>query len=151
MQDLPRKKLTPAETTLRLYALAFPETTEDFPWGHRAFKVNKKIFATLVSEKEVTTLSVKLPRSSKQALKEPFATPTHYGMGKYGWVTCTFDVGDQLPVKRLQAWIDESYRAVAPKKLVALLNEGIAPKARVGKNHAAPRLSASISYRSLTS
>ena len=33
-----------AETALRQHALAYPETTEEFPWGHRAIKVKGKAF-----------------------------------------------------------------------------------------------------------
>ena len=33
---------------LRKIAMGYPETVEDFPWGHAAYKVRKKIFLTLV-------------------------------------------------------------------------------------------------------
>ena len=33
------------ETRLRRAALAYPEATEDLPWGHPAFKVRGKAFA----------------------------------------------------------------------------------------------------------
>ena len=121
MHTEPREKLTPSEKILREYALGFPEVTEEFPWGHRAFKVKKKIFVTLGTEEGVTSLSFKLPKSGKAALKFPFATPTHYGLGKHGWVTVTFDCGDDLPMKDLKKWIDESYRAVAPKTVLKKL------------------------------
>jgi hypothetical protein len=51
----------------------------------------------------------------------PFAKPTEYGLGKSGWVTADFSNGEPPPLELLKAWIDESYRAQAPKKLVALL------------------------------
>jgi hypothetical protein len=38
------------------------------------------------------------------------------------WVTATFGPTDQPPVEILKGWIVESYRAVAPKKLVAELD-----------------------------
>jgi predicted DNA-binding protein (MmcQ/YjbR family) len=110
------RKLTRDEAALRKYALDRPETHEDFPWGHRAFKVRKKIFATLCAEDEEVSISVKLPQSRYEALKKSFAEPTHYGMGKHGWVTFRFKTGRKLPMADLQAWIDESYRAIAPKK-----------------------------------
>jgi predicted DNA-binding protein (MmcQ/YjbR family) len=53
------------------------------------------------------------------ALMLPFAEPTHYGLGKSGWVTAQFGVRDEIPLALLREWIDESYRAVAPKKLIA--------------------------------
>ena len=42
-------------------------------------------------------------------------------MGKHGWVTLLIMRDDQLPLRQLEAWIDESYRAVAPKRLLAEL------------------------------
>jgi predicted DNA-binding protein (MmcQ/YjbR family) len=45
-----------------------------------------------------------------------------YGMGKHGWVTLLIMRDDQLPLQLLEAWIDESYRAVAPKRLLVELD-----------------------------
>lgn len=64
--------------------------------------------------------SVKLPKSGPTVLKKKFAEPTHYGLGKHGWVSCHFPTGD-VPMKDALAWLDESFRAVAPKTLVAKL------------------------------
>ena len=36
-------------------------------------------------------------------------------------MTCQFAPGDEIPFELLQEWLDESYRAIAPKKLVAKL------------------------------
>jgi hypothetical protein len=44
MIETPREKLTKSEGALREFALKFPETHEDFPWGHRALKVKGKVF-----------------------------------------------------------------------------------------------------------
>ena len=46
----------------------------------------------------------------------PFTTPTAYGLGKSGWVTPELPDGP-VPVELFKAWIDESYRAQAPKRL----------------------------------
>src|SRR5262245_44014805 len=54
----------------------------------------------------------------------PFTKPTEYGLGKSGWVSASFSAGDRIPVDMLKDWIDESYRAQAPKKLVARLAAG---------------------------
>ncbi|HYO64678.1 MAG TPA: MmcQ/YjbR family DNA-binding protein, partial [Archangium sp.] len=40
---------------------------------------------------------------------------------KSGWINASFPPGKEPPVEMLREWIDESYRAVAPKKLVAQL------------------------------
>ena len=104
---------------LRDAAMAYPEAVEEFPWGERVVKVRKKVFVFMGHhEGKGIGLSVKLPQSGAAALSFPFATPTGYGLGKSGWVSVSFKPGDVVPVPLLLAWIDESYRAVAPKKLL---------------------------------
>jgi predicted DNA-binding protein (MmcQ/YjbR family) len=116
--------LTPlkkAEAALRELALAYPETTEEFPWGHRAIKVKGKTFIFLALDDSGLSLSVKLPASGLAALMLPFASPTEYGLGKSGWVTARFAPKDEVPIEMLQEWLDESFRAIAPKRVVAKL------------------------------
>lgn len=111
--------------SLRAFALALPEATEDFPWGERVAKVNGKVFVFLgldpVPGGEMG-FSVKLPASAEEALELPFTAPTGYGLGKSGWVTAKFGEKDAPPRAMLEEWIRESYCAIAPKKLVARLD-----------------------------
>jgi predicted DNA-binding protein (MmcQ/YjbR family) len=110
-----------AEALLRTFALAYPDAVEEFPWGERVIKVRKKVFLFLGRSDGGLSLSVKLPDSGLMALGLPFASPTGYGLGKSGWVTASFAPRARPPVDLLRRWVDESYRAVAPKKLVAAL------------------------------
>ena len=113
--------LTGFAAELREHALAFPEATEDSPWGERAFKVRGKAFVFL-GGKEKMSFSVKLPRTGLQALALPFAEPTHYGLGKHGWVTITLPKRvSRLLKEQCWAWVKESYIAIAPAKLGALV------------------------------
>ncbi len=116
-----RNPLKAAEASLRKVALGYPQATEDFPWGHRAFKIKGKMFLILSFDKEIFNVTLKLPDTGKQALKLPFAQPTGYGLGKSGWVTASFGAKEAVPLELLEDWIDESYRAIAPKKLVVTL------------------------------
>jgi predicted DNA-binding protein (MmcQ/YjbR family) len=116
------KRLEPFEKALREAGRVYPEVTEDFPWGHPTLKVKGKAFVFFSLSAEGLSLSVKLPQSHGAALMLPFAEPTGYGLGKSGWVTATFGAKDTPPVEMLRRWLDESYRAVAPKKLVARLD-----------------------------
>jgi predicted DNA-binding protein (MmcQ/YjbR family) len=109
------------EERLRRVALAYPEATEEFPWGERAIKVRKKTFVFMSADNDGIRLSTKLPESSGFALSHAFAEPTHYGLGKSGWVTAAFGRGEKPPVALLCEWMDESYRAIAPKILVRSL------------------------------
>ena len=116
-----------AEAALREHALSFPEAREDFPWGERVVKVAGKVFVFLGRADGDLSMSVKLPGSATFALGLPFASPTGYGLGKSGWVTARFEAGERPPVDLLKRWIDESYRAVAPKRLAARLAAGSEP------------------------
>ena len=116
--------LTKAELALRSHAMTYPGVTEDFPWGERALKIKGKVFLFLSRHEEgVLSLSVKLPLSATYALGYAFAEPTGYGLGKHGWVSCKFVKGVEVPTELLTEWIDESFRAVAPKKVVAALDK----------------------------
>lgn len=111
-----KQKLDGFAAELRDYALSLPETTEDFPWGERAFKVKGKAFVFLNAEE--LSFSMKLPQTGFQALTLPFASPTHYGLGKAGWITFkpTGRINKALK-QQFFDWALESYKAVAPKKL----------------------------------
>lgn len=117
-------KVSKAESALRAYALSLPESYEEFPWGHRAIKVKGKAFVFMGYDDGRFGISTKLPSSRYVALDLPFSKPTAYGLGKSGWVSAQFGPKDRVPVPILRMWIEESYRAVAPKRLVKTLGEG---------------------------
>jgi predicted DNA-binding protein (MmcQ/YjbR family) len=121
---MPRtKKATDAVLKeLREFGLAYPGAHTKSPWpGHLDLAVKDKTFAYLSVEGEPFKISCKLPQSNAAALMLPFAEPTGYGLGKSGWVSAQFPEGQMPPKDLLKEWIDESYRAQAPKKLVASL------------------------------
>ena len=115
-----KMRLTSPLNKLRAFALKYPESHEDRPWGEYAIKVRGKVFL-FIGDSQGLGLSLKLPKSREFALEYPFCEPTRYGLGKSGWVTARFAAKEKPPLDILQAWIDESYRAIAPKKLVAAL------------------------------
>jgi predicted DNA-binding protein (MmcQ/YjbR family) len=123
-------RLKSAEEALRRLASAYPEVYLDHPWGHRAFKIKGKVFLFTYREDAFLSLSVKLPVTGKTALTLPFAAPTGYGLGKSGWVTARFEAGEDVPTDMLAGWLDESFRAVAPKKVVAMLDDAEGAKGK---------------------
>ena len=111
---------------LREFGLTYPGAHIKSPWpGHGDLAVNDKTFAYLSVAGDPFKLSCKLPGSCEDALSLPFVTPTEYGLGKSGWVTARLESGP-VPVELFKAWIDESYRAQAPKRLVASLASSLA-------------------------
>ena len=116
---------------LRKFALRYPDVREDHPWGESAFKVKDKVFVFTNVTKEALHLTVKLPHSREFALEmHAFTKPTGYGLGKAGWITAEFHAKDKPPLDILEAWIDESFRAIAPKKVVKGMEETRAPQIR---------------------
>lgn len=108
---------------LRALARGYPEAYEESPWGELAAKVNGKAFAFYGTSEDRLGLTVKLPLSNEEATACEGVKPSGYGLGKHGWVSMdlkTAAVTDAL----IRAWLEESYRAVAPKRLARTLPEG---------------------------
>lgn len=132
---MPKTKSPPISPIqhLRALGLKFPGAHTKSPWpGHLDLAVGGKTFAFLSADGEPFSISCKLPQSSEAALLLPFVSPTAYGMGKSGWVTAKLDEGQSPPLDVFESWIDESYRAVAPKTL----SRKLAPAARSAKRAA---------------
>jgi predicted DNA-binding protein (MmcQ/YjbR family) len=117
---------------LRAAALRYPETVEDFPWGHYAFKVKgKKAFLFMGGDEAGGfSCSMKLPFRNDEALKIKGAKRTEYGLGKSGWVTFSFSAKAKAPMAKLVDYLDESWRAVAPRKLSESFGPPAPTKAR---------------------
>ena len=115
----------PTRRRILEFSLGLPGAYEDHPWGEDVAKVNKKVFVFLGLEDDSTYplgMTVKLDESHDQALAVPGAEPTGYGLGSAGWVTIPFrDTTPPLDV--LKDWVEESYRRIAPKRLVAELDQ----------------------------
>jgi predicted DNA-binding protein (MmcQ/YjbR family) len=103
-------------------ALSYPEAWEDHPWDETVVKVRKKIFVFVGIYEEQLSLTVKLPDSRDYALSLEGTEPSGYGLGRAGWVSARFPRRADVPLDLLEEWIDESYRAIAPKTLVKQLD-----------------------------
>lgn len=118
---------------VRAIALGFPLAAEDFPWGESVIKIDYPplrdaagllrgpMFVWLGRpDAPVLTASVKLGPSYDHAVTVAAATPTTMsGLGHWGWLTVPLA---DIDLDLMGDWIDESYRMVAPKKLVAELD-----------------------------
>jgi hypothetical protein len=133
---------------LRRVGLGYPGAHLKSPWpGHLDLAVRDKTFAYLSAPGDACSFSCKLPYSAAIALAHAGFSPTGYGLGKSGWVTWTEADGDLPPQPLLEEWLEESYRAQAPKKLAALLGAGgagkpgveVLPTSRAGGSARAPR------------
>jgi predicted DNA-binding protein (MmcQ/YjbR family) len=151
MTPMPSKKTDAVLEELRAFGLAYPGAHTKSPWpGHLDLAVNDKTFAYLSLAGEPFHISCKLPHSNGVALSLPFCKPAAYGLGKSGWVAASPSVDEMPPTEMLKEWIDESYRAQAPKKLIAALDAAQgntsrgapAPKKRAAKKNAPKKTAA---------
>ena len=114
---------------VRAFALSLPMAFEDFPWGVPVVKVATgskwpPLFLWLgPRDADAHAVYVKLTDSYEQAVSIAGAFPTTMsGVGQWGRLTVPLPVTD---VDLLLDWIDESYRNVAPKRCVALLDSRV--------------------------
>jgi predicted DNA-binding protein (MmcQ/YjbR family) len=116
--------LDPAKAELVAYALGLPEAWEDHPWGETVAKVGKKVFVFFGDDapERSRSFTVKLRESHDEASAMPWTADPGYGLGRGGWLTV--NAPEDAPIDMLRGWIEESYRAVAPKRLVAALEGG---------------------------
>jgi len=111
---------------VREFALGLPGATEDFPWGETVAKVNKKVFVFLGVDDGTypmgLTVKLKDEEAHAHALTSPGAEPAGYGLGKAGWVRIPLDEKGAPGAELLCDWVEESFRTIATKRLVAELD-----------------------------
>jgi hypothetical protein len=129
---------------VREFALSLPAAAEDFPWGESVIKVGRRDVAPpswrrgLVHgpmflwlsrcDAESHAVHVKLTHCYDQARDMAGAAPTATsGLGQWGWLTVPLAA---VNVDLLCEWVEESYRNVAPKKVVAQLDRLKRPRVR---------------------
>lgn len=96
-------------------------TSERDGWDHLAFKVGKKSLALLGDHEGVPSLGIKTDVETQAALvKRGGFVKTPY-VGQHGWVS-TADP-NSVDWDTVEELIVDTYRAVAPKKLVRQLDE----------------------------
>ena len=111
---------------VRGFALGLPGASEEFPWGETVAKVNKKVFVFLGLDDGSyplgVTVKLKDEAAHAHALTSPGAQPAGYGLGKAGWVRVPLEEQGAPAAELLCDWVEESYRAIAPKGLIAELD-----------------------------
>lgn len=111
---------------LRRLALAFPEAHEVEAWGEPTFRVRNKLFAMYASAGNHhggghhAVWCKAAPGNQQlmvQASPERFFVPPY--VGPSGWIGIRLD--RETDWKEVAVLLGDSYRLVAPKRLVALL------------------------------
>ncbi|MFD3314639.1 MmcQ/YjbR family DNA-binding protein [Streptomyces sp. NPDC058656] len=124
--------MAPTKTALkkwekvREFALGLPGAVEEFPWSESVAKVNKKVFVFLGVDDGSYPLGVTVKLKDEvahaHALSSPGAEPAGYGLGKAGWVRVPLEEKGAPAAELLCDWVEESYRTIAPKRLIAELD-----------------------------
>ncbi|MWA14945.1 MmcQ/YjbR family DNA-binding protein [Streptomyces sp. BA2] len=122
---VPKSALTKWER-VRGFALGMPGAAEEFPWGESVAKVNKKVFVFLGTDDGSYPLGITVKLTDEaahaHALTAPGAERAGYGLGKSGWVRVPLEEKGTPAADLLCDWVEESYRTIATKKLVAELD-----------------------------
>ncbi|RYU91457.1 MmcQ/YjbR family DNA-binding protein [Mucilaginibacter terrigena] len=106
--------------TIRKVALSLPEVTEEPHFEKTSFRVNKKIFATMVSEHNRAT--VKLSPAEQDIFCTFDSTvifPVPNKWGKQGWTHINLQTVKEEMINEI---IKAAYCEIAPKHLAALVS-----------------------------
>ncbi len=105
---------------LRVRALELPGVAEGESCVKRAFKARTKGFLYLGEKDESYNVMLKIGDSLAAAQSFCAESPDNRSIGKTNWMTLEFGA-DEVPPAELSVWIEESFRLLAPKKLVTEL------------------------------
>lgn len=107
---------------LRGFALSLPQTKETITWGKPHFRVNEKIFCGCGEQKGEPSVGLKLePAEAKRMMKAPGIEKAAYSRPNDGWISINPNVFDDW--EDINRMVLTSYRLIAPKKVVKLLDE----------------------------
>ena len=107
---------------LQKICLALPNTKETNTWGKPHFRVGEKIFCGCGEDQGRPRVGLKMePQQSRLMMRLPGIEKAPYSRPNDGWVSIDPGVFDDWP--EIQRAIIDSYRLIAPKRTVALLDE----------------------------
>src|SRR5438270_1181044 len=101
--------------TARKMILSMPEAEQSRHMGHPDFRLNNKIFATLWPAEARAVVKI-APEDQAVLLKKSPKTFSTNAWSKHGWTNVHLD---HIDVKLFRNLVEDSWRGVAPKKLVA--------------------------------
>ncbi|MEM9587232.1 MAG: hypothetical protein AAGA03_08115 [Planctomycetota bacterium] len=107
---------------IREFANQFPEVIETDSCVNRAFKAANKSFLFMGMKEDTYNLRIKLCESLPEVEALEADDPGAYSVGAHGWVHIVLPHTKAIPKKRRERWISESFRLLAPKRLVTTLD-----------------------------
>ncbi len=122
MADAPESFTHPISEKIRTHAMSLPETVEGSSCVNRAFTAGGKNFAFLGEKDDECKLRIKLAASLPEIEARASNDADRWQVGSGGWVLLVFPPGDAPKITDLRRWLTESFRLLAPKKVVARLD-----------------------------
>lgn len=118
-------KLEDAREQLRKLCLRLPEALEVEAWGDPTYRVRNKIFAMEKGAGTEVWLKGELGAQEALVSSDPktFFVPPY--VGHKGWIGARLDAAEDWD--ELAGLIEDSYRLIAPKRLVRQLDGGASP------------------------
>lgn len=107
---------------VRAIAMRLPDATEGSSCVNRAFSAGGKNFAFLGEQENGCGLRLKLRESVPEIESLAERHPDRFEVGAHGWAMLRFGPDDHPPTAELERWVTESFRLLAPKRLVAELS-----------------------------
>ncbi|NNF07983.1 MAG: MmcQ/YjbR family DNA-binding protein [Candidatus Eisenbacteria bacterium] len=107
---------------LRRICLSYPDAEESETWGKPHFRVKNKIFCGFGEEEDGTPVigfKLSMAHQKKVIARSGFWKAPY--VGKHGWVS--MDASKIKDWKKVEAFVDESFRLIAPKRTLAKLED----------------------------
>jgi hypothetical protein len=108
------------EQTMRQLALALPHVDEHTHWERPAFRVHKKIFATLWPRQQQVVIKLTAGEQARLISLDPITYSP--ATGKWGQQGYTIAQYDNLTAEECSWLLRQSWQLLAPKRLWAELN-----------------------------
>lgn len=102
--------------------MALPQVEEGVSCNKASFKAGGKAFLFVGTGDGTTNVMLKLKDSVPAAVRLATAHPATYQIGGHNWVTITLGDKQALPTELPTHWIEESYRLLVPKRVLASQN-----------------------------
>lgn len=117
---------------LRRICLALPESIETTSFGHPTFRAGKKTFAVFENYRGEDTICFKATHEDQALLVlDPLFFEAPY-VGKHGWTSMR--VSGDFDWEEVRDLVQESYRLVATKSMLAMLEGRFPPRAKKAKS-----------------
>jgi hypothetical protein len=104
--------------------MRYPDVEEGVSCDKCAFKARNKAFLFVGQNENSYNVMLKLGDSLAEAGGLAAKEPDCYKVGGHGWVTLTLPNEQSPPQGLVERWVEESFRLLAPKQLVARLGDG---------------------------